>query len=97
MIGYLNNYKKKVSFYGEVIGRWENTEFCRSEKKHHSTNKMIHLHNNNKKNPSFPRVEDKINQPNLIGLHFIIHIKQSVSLILIKDIFVFTIQLYFLI
>jgi hypothetical protein len=21
MIGYLNNYKKKVSFYGEVIGR----------------------------------------------------------------------------
>jgi hypothetical protein len=57
MIGYLNNCKKKVSFYGEVIGRWENNEFCSSEKIHHSTNKMIHLHKKKKKK-SFPRVED---------------------------------------
>jgi uncharacterized protein YacL (UPF0231 family) len=48
MIGYLNNCKKKVSFYGEVIGKWENTEFCSSEKKRHSTNKMIHLHKKKK-------------------------------------------------
>ena len=32
MVGYLNNCKKKWSFYGEVVGGWKNTEFVAQKK-----------------------------------------------------------------
>ena len=51
---------------------------------------MIHLH---EKQGHFYRWKIKPIRPNPIELHLVIQSKQSVSLILIKDIFIFTIQL----
>jgi hypothetical protein len=53
-------------------------------------NKMIYLH---EKQGHFYRWKIKPIRPNPIELHLVIQSKQSVSLILIKDIFIFAIQL----